>query len=518
MSFVGKTDERPLPVLEIKNLSKTFPGTIALDAIAIQLRPGSVHAVVGMNGSGKSTLVKVLSGFYEPDPGVEVFVAGQHSTDFFTTGSPGLRFVHQDLALQESMSVAENLAVVRGYAQLRFGLINWRQELATAQEAMRQVGFGSIDVRTPVSALSQSEKAAVAIARALAPGRGEIQCVAFDEPTAAMPAPEAQRVLALVRSVRDKGIAVLYISHHLDEVMDVANEVTVLRDGRVVHHGPTEELSHESLVQHMIGRELLEHQRAEPVSPATETALIAENLSGAGVDSINFDVRRGEVLGLAGIPGSGRDDVCSLLVGAIPRTGTVHVLGKSVPSDRPDLAVLSGMAFVPANRRQAALLPTMAVRENLTVGYLRPVTRRHFLNSRAEQAETRVWMHDFHIAAPSIEAPISLLSGGNQQKVILARAMRRSPEVLLLDEPTQGIDVGAKKQIYDLIRKASERGIAVIVASSDSEDLAEMCTRILVLSQGAVVETISGAAIDQKYIDHAAVRPRRHVTSRGAHD
>jgi ribose transport system ATP-binding protein len=511
------------PSVQVADLSVTFPGVRALSRISMSLVQGEVLAVAGMNGSGKSTLVKVLSGYYTPDPGSRLFVDGvQREFGHENSGSNlGLSFVHQELALQPSLSAAENLALGRGFATGRMGPINWKVEASRAREAMEALGY-EIDVRVPVGELTSSERAAVAIARALAPGAEALRGFVLDEPTAAMPASEVNRLLALVKSLKERGMAVLYISHHLDEVLAIATRVLVLRDGKVVLSEEAQALRRTDIVKAMTGSSDMGSRGATASGPApiadgnppNQWAMTVSNVSGGDIYELDFRLLPGEVVGFAGVSGSGREDVCPLIIGAAHRTGEIRMADAILPPRRSDLAAKHGIAIVPADRRAHALFPELTVRENLTVGNLKSSIQTFGIRMKEERRETRQWVDRLSVKAASPESKISELSGGNQQKVIIARALRTTPRVLLLDEPTQGVDVHAKEEIYELVRSSAANGIAVVVTSADSEDLVRVCTRVLVLNRGRVVHELTGAELTEQHIDQIVLQDERPPVER----
>ena len=486
-----------VPALEIRRLSKTFPGQRAVIDLDLQLAAGEIRALVGQNGCGKSTVVKILAGFHAPDPGCEVLVAGEPmALGFLGAGeSAGLRFVHQDLGLVETVSSVENMALGHGYSTTH-GQIRWRREAAAASAALRGLGY-DIDVRKPVSTLDISARTAVAIARALSPRRTPARVLVLDEPTSALPGAEVERLFALIRTVRDTGVAVLFVSHHLTEVFALADSVTVMRDGRLVTTRPVAGLDEPSLIELMVGR------RPEQAGPAAgegladqPPALTARALSGRVIRDLEFSLRAGEILGVAGITGSGREELAGLLFGASHRAGHVHVGGHEVPAQRPDLAVSAGLGFVPAERYRNAAFLGATVRENVTVVGPQANMVRGFLRKSREKADVAVWLNRLQVRPARTELQLEKLSGGNQQKVILARWLRQAPRVLLLDEPTQGVDVAAKSDIHALIEQAAVDGAAVLVASTDNDELARLCSRVLVMKNGRADAELHRPQID----------------------
>src|SRR5215217_8040620 len=471
--------------LRIRNLSKTFPGQRALDAVDLDLAPGEIHALVGQNGSGKSTIVKILAGYHTPDRDAvaEVDEVPFELGSASAAAAAGLRFVHQDLGLVESMTVSDNFRMTRRLPAL--APLHRDGDRRDAAAALAALGY-DIDPRRTIAELAESERTAVGVARALdgAGEDGRFPLLVLDEATAALPGPEVERLFGALRRVAAAGTAVLFISHYLDEVLAIADRVTVLRDGRRVATETSAALTHESLANVMLGRELVAesaaHTRIEAGDGNDRPILSARGVGGAELAPINLDVRRGEVLGIAGLTGSGRDELASLLSGRRLRVGEVVVDGATIAPFDPRAAIDAGLCAVPADRANDALFRRYTLRENLTIVDVRP--------ARAE-------------------AIIGELSGGNQQKVVMARWFRCTPSVLVLDEPTQGVDVGSKADIHRLIDLASTKGTATIVCSSDSAELERLCSRVIVLQRGVVIAELHGSNITSERIEETQLVP-----------
>ena len=482
---------RSVPALSVQGLAKSFGGAKALRGVNVEIAPGEIHALVGENGSGKSTLVKSLSGFHTPDPGGIVRVGGNDLTfgDPDASRAAGLRFVHQDLGLVEELSCTENLALGRGFTTGFGRRIHWRAEHEAAKQALNSLGY-QIDVRRPIGRLSVSERTAVAIARATSTQHGHTHLIVLDEPTVNLPKAEIDRMLDLFRVIRDRGVALIFISHHLDEIFELADRVTVLRDGEVVASRAVAELDQDSLIELMLGRSLRTVQGLR-ASSAGAPVLTATGVSGQVVRDVSFTVHAGEVVGIAGITGSGRDELARLISGGERFTGRVEVDGRSLPTNRPDAFIRAGVVAVPADRKPNAVLPEHTVRENITISDLSPYLSWGALRRSAERSDVRTLLDNFDIRPANQEGLIGSLSGGNQQKVMLARAMRLHPRVLLLDEPTQGVDVGAQAEVHRLIRSSVAEGLGVLACSSSSEELSEIADRVLIMRGGRVVNELS---------------------------
>jgi ribose transport system ATP-binding protein len=491
-------------VLSLQGISKTFPGTTALDRISLDIRPAEVHALVGQNGSGKSTLIKILAGFHQPDAGGTVTVRGASLAHGDPTAShaAGLRFVHQDLGLVMTESATDNLALGSSYATGRAGSIKWGEQYRAAAELMRGLGH-DIDLRAPVHRLSAVERTAVAIARALRPSSSPIAVLVLDEPTATMPAHDVDMLYDLVRRVRDGGASVLYVSHHLEEIFALADRVTVLRDGRLIATTPVADTTPHDLASQMAGGHVDVGQRATraPGEPVLELCGVSSRV----LRDLDLTVRAGEIVGLAGVDGSGRDEISAAVFGGVPRTGVVRVAQRVIPPDRPDIAVENGIGFVPADRAAHGLIMDMSVRENMTLPRLRDFLSTLILRSGRERSDVQEWGRRLGLASPSTEVSVTALSGGNQQKVVLGKWLRTDPKALLLDEPTQGVDVAAKADVHRLIDQAADEGAAVLVASSDETELVRLCSRVVVLNRGRACAELTGAAITRAAITRASL-------------
>ena len=501
--------------LDVRQVRKSFAGVEVLKGVDLVVRPSSVHALIGHNGSGKSTLIKALAGFHSPDEHVTGTAFGTPFTlgDHASAARAGLRFVHQDLGLVEPLSIVDNIALGTGYPLRRTGIIGWRAAYRRSRAAMESLGY-DVDVTVPVVHLSAAERTGVAIARALQSWSGEPSVVVLDEPTASMPAAEAQRLFKAIDHLRRQGLGIVFVSHHLDEILAVADDVTVLRNGDAVLRRQVAGLTHEDLITAVVGRELAGLMTA-PLHDAEATGgkvLTVDGLRTPGVHGVSFSVSAGEIVGIAGIVGSGRDSVLPAIAGAVAREGTVTVQSSIVPANRPRAAIRAGLGFVPANRRRAAVLPTFDSASNLTVSGLGQYLHRGLLNRRAEAADANAWFERLDIAPRKPKAPILTLSGGNQQKVMVGRWLRRQPALLALDEPTQGVDVGAQQAIYQFLHQAAEAENGVLISSSDGDELAAICHRVLVFVKGRIAAELTGAEVEAERIDALSLDVRETVT------
>lgn len=500
--------------LRIEHLSKTFPGQRALIDVDLTLAPGEVHALVGQNGSGKSTLIKVLAGYHQPDPGSSAWVDGTPLTlgDGQAAAAAGIRFVHQDLGLVGSISTMENLALTTGYRTGAARHIRWKEQRDAAREALKAVGATEIDVQAPVDTLAPAQRTAVAIARALVGWEDGATLLVLDEPTATLPGDDVHRLFEVIHRLKDQGVSVLYVSHHLDEVFELADRVTVLRDARRVGTVPVAGLDHEGLIELIVGHKI-ELSSTTEAMVLGRPVLTVRALSGGRVRGIDFEVHEGEVVGLAGLTGSGREHVLGLISGQLPRDGGhVELDGTLIENYAPRHAIDAGAAFVPADRAIRGTVSTMSVRENLSLADVTPHFVGGRLRHRKEIDETNHWIDRLAIKTSGTEALISSLSGGNQQKVMFGKALRLAPKLLLLDEPTQGIDIGAKDQIHRLVDQAAAEGVATVVASTDTEELVRLCHRVLVLANGKIAHTLLGTDIMTERIEHSQLQSSRRTS------
>lgn len=486
--------------LAVTGLTKTFPGTLALDNVDLDVRAGEIHALVGGNGSGKSTLIKILTGVSEADPGAQVIVndeaiaAEQITPDFARRA--GIHVVHQDLGVFLDLSVTENLALGYGYQIGRARKIDWRAMRRRAEELIERFEIDAAP-ETPLSGMSQGGRTQVAIARALQ-GHGESNggVLILDEPTAALPRHEVELLMRHLRAYAARGEAIVFISHRLDEVLALGDRITVLRDGRKVGTYPAADLTEERLVELIVGQPVDAAFPAPP--PVTEESpmLAVERLQAGPLRDVSFTVARGEILGIAGLLGSGRSELLRAVFGDL-RIESGHLLleGEAYAPNRPLDAMRAGTALVPEDRAGDAVFSDLSLAANVSMANVRDYWHGGRLRDRRMRRDARVLMAEHLVKFVTEDAPLQTLSGGNQQKVILARWLRRRPRLMLLDEPTQGVDVGARTEIYGLVRRAVADGAAAIVVASDAEELAHVCDRVLFLAHGRIAGELSGEAL-----------------------
>ena len=483
-------------VLEVRGLTKRFPGVVALDDVTFAARAGEVHALVGENGAGKSTLIKVLTGVHHPDQGHLV-----HQGEPVTFATPlaaqhaGISTIYQEVNLIPLMSVARNLCLGRE-PRTRFGLIDFGRMHREADRSLREYGV-QVDVRRPLRELGVGAQQMVALARAVSV---DARVVIMDEPTSSLEPREVETLFGVIRRLRDRGIAVVYVSHRLEELYAVCDTVTVLRDGRVVHTGPLAETDRLTLVSLMLGRPLGE-VRAEGVTKFSgahdtgqEPVLFAEGLTRRHqLHDISLRIRPGEVLGLGGLLGSGRSETAKAIAGALPLgSGRITVAGTALRTGSTPAAIRAGISLLPEDRKAEGIVPGLSVRENIALAALPRLSRFGLVSDTRIDAVVDTFMKRLRIKASGPHQKVGELSGGNQQKVLLARWLAMHPKVLLLDEPTRGIDIGAKAEVQKLIDELAEDGLGVLLISSDVEELIEGSDRVVVLRDGAVVGELSG--------------------------
>jgi ribose transport system ATP-binding protein len=488
--------DTPASALRVENVSKTFGPTRVLTELTAEIAPGEIVALIGENGSGKSTFIKVLSGFHEPDRGARVRMGDADITDDLARGPhrTGLGFIHQDLALAAELTVVENLRI-GGFETGLLGRIRWRREIATVRALLARVGL-DVDPRTPVGRLSVTDQALVAIARGLAEiDRAEhlgARLLVLDEPTAYLPASGVARLFAAVHDLAAQGVSILFVSHRLDEVLAHCSRALVLRGGRLVADEPTAGRTERDLVTAMLGRAPEDLYPAYDVAEA-ESSLHVRGLRGGRVEHLDLDARAGELVGFVGLPGSGYEDIPYLLAGArVAEAGSIRIGDEALPAQRldPVRAMGAGVALLPADRKAASGAQSLSVSDNITVATLGAVVRRGVISRRAERRVVHEQVDRFRIALPSPSAALATLSGGNQQKALLAKWMIARPRVFAVHEPTQGVDVGAKRDVFRHLTDLARAGTTVLISSVEYEDLAQLCTRVHVLRAGRVIRTL----------------------------
>jgi ribose transport system ATP-binding protein len=485
--------------LSLTGITKAYGATLALRSASLSVRGGEVHALMGENGAGKSTLIRILAGLERADAGaITLDGASLRLTGPAEAAAAGFRFLHQEVQVVPGLSVAENMHLAHVYPT-RWGLVDWRRLHAASGAALAELGIGHIDPRAGMAGLGSGDRMLVRIAATLIAGAGpEPWLYVLDEPTAALTQPEAERLFAVIARLTARGAGVLYVSHRMDEVMRLADRVTVLRNGASVSTVDRASMDRDRIIRDMTGRELgaLFPGRSGVLG---EVVLQVERLVALPLAGVSCSVRAGEVLGLAGLSGSGRNALLKALMGAVPRVGRVLLDGTEV-AGTPEAAWAAGMAYVPRDRRAEGVMLCDGLGRTVTLPHLRALSRAGFLDHAAQRRVVADRGKAVRLKARGAAQPVAELSGGNQQKLLFARALVGRPRVLLLDEPTRGVDVGAKADIYALIRALAAEGTAVIAASSDLPELIGLCDRIALLQGGRitgdlVAEGLSEAAL-----------------------
>ncbi len=475
-------------ILTARGISKSFPGVQALAGVDFDLRPGEVHALVGENGAGKSTLARIIAGVAEQDTGqMELDGRPYSAASRAHAEARGVRIVMQELNLIGNLTVAENIFIEK--LPSRFGIVDYGKLNGAAVEIMEQVGLADIDPATPVRSLGIGQQQMVEIAAGLSR-----QCwiLAFDEPTASLTENETELLFYQIKRLKGESVGIIYISHSIEEVLHIADRVTVLRDGHRVSTADADELSPGDIIRMMVGRDL-EHEQLRHAGRPGEVALRVSGLNlGQKVRNVSFEVRRGEVLGVAGLMGSGRTEMMRALFGADAADGGqvfLHGTDEPVWIRSPRDAVRNGIAFLTEDRKGQGLLLSLTVRKNISLMRLDDVSRFGWMDESKERSVASRYVNALSVRCSSAEQTIGELSGGNQQKVVIAKWLYRDCDVLIFDEPTKGIDVGAKFEIYNQLGKLAEKGKAIIFVSSDLKELMAVCDRIMVMSAGTVAET-----------------------------
>ena len=486
-----------IPLVAVRGLVKRYPGVIALSGADVDVRAGSILGLVGKNGAGKSTLIKVLAGVVQPDAG-EVRVAGEvvdpHGAH--QSAQLGFAFVHQELADVPNLTVAENVQLGLGYPK-RLGFVRQRELRRRTRVILDRLG-AALDPATPLGALSIAQRRLVMIAHGLA---ADARVLVLDEPTASLTDEEIGHLHDVLRTLRDEGVAVVYVSHRLDEVFSLTDQVAVMRDGATIHASPTAELTPPALIAHITGNvEAVEERPRRPSPTGTPEVLRVEHLTAPGVvEDASFAVRGGEVLGIAGLMGAGRTELVRLIYGADrPASGTVHMHGAEVRIRGPRDAMAAGIVLLPEDRRNQGAVMDFSIRKNITLPALsqfrvaKPVPLPH--NGRERDA-AELLVERLSIKVASVDFPVRHLSGGNQQKVVLAKWLQAGADVFIFDEPTHGVDVEGKQEVYDLMAALADEGKGVVFISSEFTELVGACNRVLVMREGRLVGELEGDAI-----------------------
>lgn len=482
-------------ILTLKNITKEFPGVKALDDVTINIERGTIHGLVGENGAGKSTLIKVLAGIYQPNKG-EIILDGKpcRFNSPIEARRAGISVVHQEIKLAEPLSVAENMFL--GNVQLKNGLVDWKGMRRRAREIVEDLGM-DIDINAQVSSLTVAKKQIVEIMHAI---NNNSRILIMDEPSAVLTDRELEVMFRIVKQLRDKGITIIYISHRLDEIFGLCSNVSVLRDGRHIDTIPVASVDRQGLINMMVGREMGQEYPKE-VGNVGGTILEVKNLSRGILQDISFEVKSGEVFGISGLVGAGRTELARAILGIDkPESGEVYVRGKKVHYRTFADAIRDGLGLIPEDRKLQGLVQIMSVKRNTTLVNMKRVLRAGVISSSLEEKLSKEYANKLHVVTPSMETEVQYLSGGNQQKVVIAKWLFQNSEILFLDEPTRGIDVGAKAEIYRLINRMAKEGKTIIMISSEMPELLGMCDRIMVMHEGHKMGELNAAEATQAKI------------------
>ncbi|MCC7161796.1 MAG: sugar ABC transporter ATP-binding protein [Anaerolineae bacterium] len=500
------------PLIELQDIKKQFPGVLALDGISLKIQPGEIHAIIGENGAGKSTLINILAGELQPDSGVILYQGKPQSIpNARASQAMGIRVVYQELALCPNLTVAENISLSQAATRYAFTPLNRAGITAQAQHALARLGMAQVNVQTQVSHLSVSLQQLVEIAKALS---GECRVLVLDEPNSALTSEETEHLFQVLYQLRSQGVAILYVSHRLEEVMRLADRITVLRDGKYIETLDASQATVDQLIEKMVGRAidaLYERHQKPQIRP--EVALEVSHLtSGNSVRDVSLDIHSGEVVGIAGLPDSGKDELVSCLFGLQSyERGQVRVNGQVITLKSPSQAIGQGLVLIPADRRGAGALLIMNVIDNISASTLKTVSRGGFLQRGDMRKIAQKYVRDMEIRTSKLTQQMATLSGGNQQKVILSRGLATKPQVLLLHEPTRGIDVGAKAEIYGILQALAAEGAAIGIISSELPELISQCDRILVMHAGEIRGEFSSAEAREEPILACAMGQLTHL-------
>lgn len=491
------------PLLEMQHISKSFPGVQALKQVSLSILPGEIMALVGENGAGKSTLMKILNGVYTADSGTIIW-QGQPVTirNPHEAQALGISMIHQELALVPYLDAAKNIYLGREPRGLVGGTVNWGTMYRDAQAQIDRLNL-NINIRTPVRYLSIAQQQMVEVAKALSMNA---RLIVMDEPTSSLTDREVETLFEQMRVLRAEGVAIIYISHRLNEIFEICDRITVLRDGEYVGTERVQDLTHQDIIRMMVGRELSQIYEKPPKTVSPNVVLQVRDLNrGKRVKDISFDLRRGEILGFAGLVGSGRTELMETIFGArAASSGTIAIDGETINPRHPTTAIRHGIGLVPEDRKREGLFLRMSVSANMVMAALRRLVLGPFIKHYAVRQVSQQYIDDLGVRTPSARQRVQNLSGGNQQKVVIAKWLTLNPKVLILDEPTRGIDVGAKSEIYKLMHQLSNQGVGIIMISSELPEIMGVSDRILVMHEGRITGEFNPDQVTQEDIMQAA--------------
>jgi ribose transport system ATP-binding protein len=501
-----------MPILNMEGISKTFSNVTVLNNVRIKLYPGEVHALMGENGAGKSTFMKILAGIHAPDDnGGNIYLKGQPISwkDPVEARNKGISVIHQELNLSPNLTISENILMGSTFPRNRLGMVKWDEVHERAQVVLHSMG-SNLNPRQLVSSLSVAQQQMVEIARALS---FKAEVLIMDEPTASLTDKEITKLFQIINDLKQQGVAIVYISHRMEEIFQISDRFTVLRDGEWITSGPIEETNPDHLVKLMVGRDLKELFNRTKTADATRLkqgspVLELKNVSDSTiVKDVSFKIYPGEIVGLAGLVGAGRTELVRAVFGVSElKSGEVYVNGKSVRIKSPIDAIANGIAHVPESRKEQGLFLSMSVKENILMAELKKHTIAGVVSWKQVNASADQFIQDLNIKIASPEQSVSNLSGGNQQKVVIAKWLSIAPKVLLLDEPTRGVDIGAKTEIHKIISKLADQGLAVLMISSELPEVLGVSDRILVMNEGRLTGELSREEATQEKIMYLATR------------
>ncbi len=498
------------PYLDMRSVSKAYPGVQALSKTRLDVREGECHALVGENGAGKSTLMKILSGAERMDSGSIAIRGEEVRIDGpLTAQRLGIATIHQEFNLVPQLGAAENIFL--GREPTRMGFVDFRREKAESARILERLGI-QLDLETPVERLSIAQQQMIEIAKALSL---DAKIIAMDEPSATLTLHELKNLFSLIRTLKAQGVAIIYISHRLEEIFEVCDRVTVLRDGEWIDTRQVTDVDRDEIIEMMVGRQLTDEFPKAECAPGAER-LRVEDLSGGFVHGVDFSVRAGEIVALTGLVGAGRTEVARMIFGADPiESGRILIDGQPTRIHTPRDAIDHGIVLLTEDRKSQGLVLGMRIRENITLPNLPEFTRMMFIQRRREQEATSRSMEDLRIKAPSGEVQVQNLSGGNQQKVVLAKWLLADAKLAIFDEPTRGIDVGAKREIYLLMNRLLERGVGILMISSELPEVLGMSDRIIMMSEGVQVGELGRSEASQEKIMNLATQSAKRQAGSG---
>jgi rhamnose transport system ATP-binding protein len=511
LQAVGSEGSDRAPILEIRGIAKRFDATRALEDVSLALHAGEIHALLGENGAGKSTLIKIITGVHQPDRG-EIFLSGQAVSIRSAAEAQrlGVAAIYQEPLLFPDLNVAENIFISH---RDRGSVVNWRAMFLEAEAILAELGV-ALDVRSPARGLTLAAQQSVEIAKAISMN---VRVLIMDEPTASLSAHEVRELFRLAHDLKRQGVAILFVSHRLEEVFEIADKVTVFRDGRLISTRPRSETTPQGAITDMVGREL-DALKPRATARRKDPLLSVVDLGRRGAfEGVSFELHRGEVLGMAGLIGAGRTEVGLALFGIEPATsGTIRLRGKSIAVNSPREGMNLGIAYVSEDRRQLGLILPMSIFANITLPVLRRFLNRFgLIRTGLERRSAEGFRSRLAIRTPSVDLAVAKLSGGNQQKVMLSKWLNTNPAILILDEPTRGVDVGSKAEVHAIIGELVTEGIGVIVISSDLPEVLALSDRVLVMREGRQMAILDRADADQESVMTAAMGQKRVEPSRG---